>query len=115
MRGAALEHATRVALALLLAAATPALADVRCPAALDGHRYARVSVFDGPPEEQADLVPDSQKGGTDTWRVGPVFSAGREPYLVCRYEGTPGTVTFRLAQPIAVCIASRPTRTALCR
>ncbi|PPQ34471.1 STY0301 family protein [Rhodopila globiformis] len=103
-------------LSLLLAAGSaPGMAEVRCPPLLEGHAYARASVFDGPPEEQADLVPDDQRGGVDRWEVGFIFRTRRAPYLVCRYRGTERTVTFRLQRPVGVCLAPVPPRTAFCR
>nr|WP_294508434.1 STY0301 family protein [uncultured Rhodopila sp.] len=100
---------------MIVTGSLSALAEVRCPASLESFAYARASVFDGPPEEQADLVPDSQKGGTDTWRVGGIFNSGRVPYLVCRYQGTARTVSFQLQRPATVCLAPQRRGTAFCR
>lgn len=100
----------------LMALATPcaAQADIQCPPSLNGHQYARASVFDGPPEEQADLVPDGSAAGADIWQLGYIFDAGRVPYLVCRYAGTPQTATFKLQKPITSCTGPKPPRTASC-
>jgi hypothetical protein len=102
-------------LLLTVAGSASALAEVRCPALLEGHAYLRASVFDGPPEEQADLVPDDRRGGVDRWQVGSVFETGREPYLVCRYQDTDRAMTFRLQRPVSVCLAPVLPRTAFCR
>jgi|tagenome__1003787_1003787.scaffolds.fasta_scaffold20843759_1 hypothetical protein len=47
---------------LTIAGSASALAEIRCPALLEGHAYLRAGIFDGPPEEQADLVPDDRRG-----------------------------------------------------
>jgi hypothetical protein len=107
--------ATAVLATAVLATAAPARAATRCPPTLDGHAHQRASVFDGPPQEQADLVPDSMGAAGDEWRVGYLFDLGRVPFLVCRYAGTPRTVTLRLQPPVATCItAHRPPET-VCR
>src|ERR1700712_2588607 len=77
----------------LLVTVGPAVAEVRCPALLQGHRYEHASVFDGPPEEQADLGPDEGKRAVDIWRIGGLYGSGRLPYVVCRYAGTAAAVT----------------------
>jgi hypothetical protein len=62
-----------IAALLILAAAnaTPAVA-LACPS-LPGEALAYIGVFDGPPEQQADLAPDQHKsaGGTATnvWQI----------------------------------------------
>ena len=71
-------YAVRTILTSLLITGVPlsARAEVRCPALPDNHPYAKASVFDGPPEEQADLVPDSQTRGTNMWQIAPIFGLG---------------------------------------
>jgi hypothetical protein len=63
-----------------------------CPATLtDGqqsHALNNASLFDGPPEQLADLVPVSGKTA-DKWNL-----TGVDPYLVCRYQGTDKVTTF---------------------
>jgi hypothetical protein len=58
---------------------------------------AGVSVFDGPPEELADLVPDDSKDGADTrsdiWNLP---HSDRGYWLVCHYANT----TVTLARPL---------------
>ena len=64
----------------------------------------RVSVFDGPPAEMADLRPDA-KGRTDTWsRLG---ATGRPVYLVCRYQDLTATLEVRLPAGIRACVGVR--------
>lgn len=66
-------------------------AEIKCPAYQGKHPLANVAVFDGPPEEKADLVPDSSNssGGrtASSWNVDYIFQAGRKLYVVCRYSG----------------------------
>jgi hypothetical protein len=75
-----------IAALLILAAAnaTPAVA-LACPS-LPGEALAYIGVFDGPPEQQADLAPDQHKsaGGTATnvWQI----DAGPDGvYVKCAY------------------------------
>lgn len=64
------------------------------------------SVFDGPPEKLAELMPDF---ATLEWDL----SAGQESarargesiYLVCKYKGTKSTVKIKLAYEAALCKA----------
>jgi hypothetical protein len=62
-----------------------------CPSTLsDGHQIHALnnaSLFDGPPEQMADLTPAS--GKADRWDL-----TGIDPYLVCRYRGLDKVVTL---------------------
>ena len=73
---------------LLCSAAAP----LTCPGFVKDfsgeHALDNVSVFDGPPEQRADLIPDAYKG-TAVWDARHI-----DPYLVCRYQGTGRTVAF---------------------
>ena len=66
-----------------------------------------MSVFDGPPEEQADLVPDLSRGRTvvayAVWEVGHVFDEGRNVFLVCRYGGSEDTITVKVETKVDHC------------
>ena len=75
-------------LALIGAVAVPATlfaAPISCPAPKTGQRLVTVSVFDGPPSEKADLVPD--EGG---WTFDVPSKEGF--YLVCTYNHRPAAV-----------------------
>lgn len=65
--------------------------DARCPDVQAGQKLKTVSVFDGPPEERADLVPDKSvkegAGVRSEWSVAYIFKAGRRLFVECRYGG----------------------------
>ena len=67
-------------------------APATCPFSLsDGgvrHALDNASLYDGPPDQRADLIPVSA-GSMDRWDLD-----GVDPYLVCRYSGTTKVVTF---------------------
>jgi hypothetical protein len=82
-----------------------------CPSTLsDGPKHYALdnaSLFDGPPEQMADLIPVSGKTA-DRWDL-----TGVDPYLVCRYQGTDKVVTIH-AQGAKVCEAKSKPFTAYC-
>lgn len=55
-----------------------------CPARPD-HPVRRMTVFDGPPEELASLVPDHGLQHWGYWTLGYVFDAGRFVTIRCEY------------------------------
>ena len=65
---------------------------VDCPHAIadaaGSHVLNNASVYDGPPDEMADLEP-SMSGNVDRWDLD-----GVDPYLVCRFQGTSRVMTF---------------------
>jgi hypothetical protein len=77
-----------VALALELLAMAHAQ-EARCPAYKEKAPLSGVVLYDGPPEQKADLMPDISKGSGDhvyaSWKVGYIFDKGRKLYLVCRF------------------------------
>lgn|ERR1039457_998702 len=77
-----------VALALELLAMAHAQ-EARCPAYKEKAPLSGVVLYDGPPEQKADLMPDISKGSGDhvyaSWKVGYIFDKGRRLYLVCRF------------------------------
>jgi hypothetical protein len=72
---------------VLLACATGQADAVRCPAILlehgQPHPLNGANVFDGPPEELADLIPVH-----GNWDLMPYKATGRLIYVVCHYRGT---------------------------
>jgi hypothetical protein len=91
-----------------------------CAATHAGEGLSRVSVFDGPPAEMADLVPDNEKtvrGATvSSWDVSSVYRAGRIVHASCRYgKGAP--VVVALTTPVRVCRLTEAVgkRTLTCR
>ena len=90
------------------ATSTTAVAEkARCPAVKEGAKLSGVSVFDGPPEEQADLVPDISRGRNvvayAVWEVGHIFDEGRHIFLMCRYRDIDDTITVELASKVERC------------
>ena len=114
-----------LAVALVACLPSPVLADVGCPmkvevkqalatpqsgwtAGLDKlpTEAAGVSVFEGPPEELADLVPDDGKDAADTrsdiWNL-PQSDRGYR--LVCRYANTTVILSRQLPATVSRCEA----------
>lgn len=108
-----------------LFASASALADVGCPMKIevsqslatpqegwtDGREklpteLAGISVFDGPPEELADLVPDdgadTGDSRSDVWSL-PKNERGY--WLTCRYSSTTVTLTRQLPATVTRCEA----------
>ena len=96
-------------LALLLAPLLAFGADVTCPPSMDTRQQASsppaewtvsrddgashlagITIYDGPPSEQASLVYDNRTSGKGTWAAVWTFPAGppRPYFLACSYEGT---------------------------
>jgi hypothetical protein len=75
-------------------------AGVKGPAA-----FERISVFDGLPAEMADLAPTGEQTTgtrvTQTWDL--TSSVKSRVYLVCRYRGTPATLTRILPATMRQC------------
>jgi hypothetical protein len=75
---------------------------VQCPKSVtaNGQPYPldQASVFDGKPEELADLVPVD-----GTWILKEYRTASREMYLVCRYKGTNEVSTVHIPRSAAQC------------
>ena len=105
--------ATAALLILVAATATPAVA-LQCPA-IAGQTLVYIDIFDGPPENLADLAPDEQQTkagvGSNTWRL----ETGRDGVFVkCGYgtwlEG-PYTraETIRLPDTVKTCRADYKT------
>ncbi len=109
----------------LLLAPTLALADVGCPQAVTVTQalampqsgwtagldklpteVAGVSVFEGPPEEMADLVPDDGKDAADTrsdiWNLP---QSDRGYWLICRYSNTTVILSRQLPATVTRCEA----------
>lgn len=82
-----------------------------CPRSVsDGHQnhvLDNASLFDGPPEQMADLIP-AQGKTADRWDL-----TGVDPYLVCKYKGTDKVVTIH-AQGAKACEATSNPFAAYC-
>jgi hypothetical protein len=113
------------AYAAALLASASALADVGCPMTIEVSQslaapqegwtdgadklpteLAGISVFDGPPEELADLIPDDGTGSgdsrSDIWNL-PKIERGY--WLTCRYSSTTVTLTRQLPATVTRCEA----------
>jgi len=76
--------------ALLLTPSAALAAPVQCPASQDGQSLSTVTLFDGPPSENASLAPDSatqdETGNiTSSWKLDYIFTAGGHLYIECDY------------------------------
>ncbi len=114
-----------IAFLCMLAVPVSVLADVSCPMRIvvaqelttpqagwtEGAdelptELAGISVFDGPPEERADLVPDdgmdTDEARTDVWNL---TQNDRGYWLTCRYSSTTVTLTRRLPATVTRCEA----------
>ena len=96
------------AFTLLLAASAAGADEPACPAYHGAAPLAQVSVFDGPPEEQADLVPDRSEGTAGSlhseWDLGYLYDQGRNAVLVCRYGKSADPVTVPITRKVARCV-----------
>ena len=88
--------------------------EARCPAQKDKAPLSGVVLYDGPPEQKADLMPDISRGSGDhvyaSWKVGYIFDKGRKLYLVCRFGNKiDNTSTVEVDAPVKSCVyRSRP-------
>jgi len=71
-------------LACLSAVWTSAIGAEICPSR-PGQPLRLVSVFDGPPEGMADLIPDQASARSGSWSLGYVYDAGRSVAIRCKY------------------------------
>lgn len=96
-----------VALAL---AGTAHAQEVKCPSYQGKVPLSTVVLFDGPPEQRADLMPDVSKGTGDhayaSWDVSYIFASGRNLFLVCKFASSPNStdVTVKVEKKVQRCI-----------
>ena len=94
--------------AALLALAAPllALADATATVSVCPSQSAttlrHVTVFDGPPEELASLVPEPDAQGRDSWPLAYVYQAGRQVWVHCQYKDKTRRV-LQLPEPVRHC------------
>lgn len=78
-----------------------------CPPTQAGARLVTVTLFDGPPSEHADLVPDryrkTKDGGRSEWDVAYVYAAGRKLFVECRYGAKVAPVVIEPAPTATQC------------
>lgn len=102
-----MRNCKRLAGVFVLLAGVAQAQQVGCPAIEGKSLLAGVSVFDGPPAEMADLVPDVSRGGAanlfQSWEVGYLFDQHRTLYLACRYAGLSAPVVVKIEQRVKMC------------
>jgi len=80
----------------------PAPPTRRCPAYLtEGHRdhaLESVTVYNGPPSDQAELLPD-----VDGWNLQDYEYSGHELYLVCHYKTTDSVERYMIPRSMKTC------------
>ena len=73
--------------------------NVRCPPALDHHTLNNnISIFDGRPEREADMVPQD-KG----WDISSPSTFPEGYFLVCRYKDTAQIKTIHVPRDAKFC------------
>lgn len=96
------------AILLCLSCGAVAAPPAACPQTLrDGDKVGELAdadVFQGPPEENASLMPSL---GTAEWKLAGYQQNAKERgeslYLICRYAGTTTTVALEIPQSARVC------------
>lgn len=93
---------------ILALAGTACAQEVKCPPYQGKNPLSSVSLFDGPPSEKADLMPDISRGSGDhgyaSWDVGYLFDAGRSLFLVCRYMGLEQATIVKASKKVEHCV-----------
>ena len=96
--------------AILVFAATTKAQEFKCPSSQGKSPLFNAAVFDGPPAERADLVPDVSKGKTSytfaSWDVGYLYDMGHTVYLVCKFAGLGDAqaVTIKVDKTVHQCV-----------
>lgn len=82
--------ATAAALLILAVASTTPPEALECPA-LPGQTLVYIDVYDGPPENQADLVPDQHqdKAKKTAWNTWELYQNPERIYVKCGYGQRP--------------------------
>ena len=98
---------TLLAAAFMLASLNCAAAGNRCAPHRGSASLVSGSVFDGPPQESVELMPDDLRPSASaldsTWDVAAIYAAGRKVYLVCRYSGSRRPVTVKIKGKVKRC------------
>jgi hypothetical protein len=95
-------------LALAVLEISACAGEVACPQTQSGERLATVTLFDGPPSEHADLMPDSfrktKDGGRSEWDVAYIFEADRKLFVECQYGGKVAPVVIEPKPSTTRCV-----------
>jgi len=66
--------------------------------------FSHIEIYDGPPKELADLVPDNER---DTWTFDGAGAKSRPIFLACVYDGTYVRLVRRLPDAVTRCVAGK--------
>lgn len=66
--------------------------------------FAGIELYDGPPVELAQLVPDNE---LNTWTFGKNDAAKRPQFMACVYEGTAVRLVRQLPAGVTRCVAKK--------
>lgn len=96
-----------IAVGTMMTATAAHAVQMSCPATQKGKRLSAVSLFDGPPEDMAELRPEEgrEKNGLlrTYWMLEDIHKAGRVPHVVCDYDGG-GKVVMKPGKTVRACI-----------
>ncbi len=99
------------ALSLAMIPATAVAGESHCQATHAGSRLASVTLFDGPPSERADLMPDTVSGrhgnGRSDWDIAYIFQAGRRLFVRCEYGPQVHAIIFEPDTRARKCVYRR--------
>ena len=77
--------------------------EVKCPPFYRNIPLSGAVLYDGSPNEMADLIPDKSTGTGDHansfWEVGYIYEARRNLYLLCKY-GPSDSITVRVEKKV---------------
>jgi hypothetical protein len=93
---------------LLLVPGLAAAEQAQCPESNGTARLVSATLYDGPPSEHADLMPDESRktsgGGVESsWEVGYIFKAGRKLHVVCKYSAAAALPIMLQPANVQVC------------
>lgn len=90
-------------------AAAQAATPLVCPARHRGRTLDAITVYDGPVEDMASLVPDRSRQArgvlTQRWDVAGIYRAGRVLTVECGYRGV-APLRLTSSRPLRTCEAS---------
>jgi hypothetical protein len=66
--------------------------------------FSHIEIYDGPPKEIADLIPDNQR---DTWTLGDPAKRARPQFMACAYGGTYVRLVRELPANVVKCHAAK--------
>ncbi|NPD66652.1 hypothetical protein HN018_21580 [Lichenicola cladoniae] len=107
-----MRNSARWPLLFLAIVACTGAAPANCPSSLieagSDHTLVNASLYDGPPDQMADLIP-VPAGSVDRWSLD-----GVDPFLVCKFQGIMKVVTLHVVGA-KVCEAGQKPFQAYCK